>query len=324
MRFVVLCESEIFTKSRGAAMSKYVLDERILSKQLGFYIGYPIRVFSLEGLGFNQEAFLRALTPTFALCPPDEYVVKLSQVNYLKSFFPSATKWLDEFLVAYYANQSSLGSTFSLISLLTPRERQEFERIDVTFRRHRSMAKFVLRLVSGVWHIERVDAGSLSQKVDGDDPRSLKRSFVETSRFVSDHGAFKHLLRILADMVREIHPSASLLEIGFHQMVVYADALGEANNAPEGIHQDGADYIVSALVMERAGITGGESIVYGPDRKTEYLRYTLQPGEGIFQADNLTSPLWHAVTPIQEDPAVPPAYGNRSIFGFDMTILEGK
>jgi len=88
---------------------------------------------------------------------------------------------------------------------------------------------------------------------------------------------------------------------------------------PEGIHQDGADYIISGLVMEREGIVGGESTVYGPDRSTPYLRTVLQPGQGLFQAD-AGSPLWHGVSPIRVDPDSDQPEGHRSIFGFDIHV----
>jgi hypothetical protein len=92
-----------------------------------------------------------------------------------------------------------------------------------------------------------------------------------------------------------------------------------ATNSPEGIHQDGADYIVSALVMERAGVTGGESRVYDSDKKTVLLRHTLLPGEGLFQVD-AGSPLWHDVTPVV---AQGDGMGVRSLFGLDIRVQSG-
>lgn len=132
------------------------------------------------------------------------------------------------------------------------------------------------------------------------------------------------LLVRLAEMVHEVRPRALEIEMVLHQMYIFADVLGTATNAPEGRHQDGAEYIVSALVMERVGVLGGESIVYlrdAAEQDVECLRHTLQIGEGLFQADKNT-PLWHDVTPIREDPNVPPAYGSRGIFGFDINVVR--
>jgi len=129
-------------------------------------------------------------------------------------------------------------------------------------------------------------------------------------------------MRAVATIVKEVRPEATKLGMTLHPVCIYADILGEGNNSPEGTHQDGADYIVSALVVERVGILGGESVVFLREggSETECLRFTLQPGQGLFQADRGT-PLWHVVTPIREDPNMPPGYGSRSILGFDINVL---
>ena len=45
-----------------------------------------------------------------------------------------------------------------------------------------------------------------------------------------------------------------------------------ATNAPEGIHQDGADYIVSALVLERKNIKGGKALYTVKTKKPVLLK----------------------------------------------------
>jgi hypothetical protein len=145
------------------------------------------------------------------------------------------------------------------------------------------------------------------------------------------HTGFQQLLGCLALTVRRVEEECAAARIMFHQMrtVVRPGSPtvvppGEPTQVvPEGIHQDGAQYIISALVVEREGVTGGESIVYGPDKRTPYLASVLQLGEGIFQADT-GSPLWHYVTPISFDPSSGHAEGKRSIFGFDVHVTPGR
>ena len=84
----------------------------------------------------------------------------------------------------------------------------------------------------------------------------------------------------------------------------------ETSNSPEGLHQDGFPFIVSALVVERENIYGGESEIYAGDKKTLILKTALQPGFGLLQPD-LGSDLWHLVTPIL-------GAGYRSSIGFDI------
>ena len=57
------------------------------------------------------------------------------------------------------------------------------------------------------------------------------------------------------------------VDMNVHQSFVQAFPEKAGSNAPEGIHQDGSDYIVSALVVDRGNIVGEISKIYGPDKK---------------------------------------------------------
>lgn len=295
----------------------YVVDEDALTLKQGKQIP-PLRVFNLESFGIASTSFLEFMRPAFSLLHLDPYDAKRNKVAFLKKLFPTQGERLDRFLADYYAKRCDLDAIADLIAHLTPDDRHEFDRIGLTGRRKRSIARFIFQREKDAWTIERKPASEFRQNVGKGDVRALVRKFAETSEFVTEYPPLLHLMRSLADMVREIEPDVERLEMNLHMMFIFADLMSKGENAPEGIHQDGADYIVSALVIERAGIIGGESIVYDTDKKTEFLRRTLAEGEGIFQSDHL---LWHYVTPIEEDPAVPPAYGHRSILGFDMKIL---
>ena len=69
-------------------------------------------------------------------------------------------------------------------------------------------------------------------------------------------------------------------------------------NSPEGIHQDGMDFIVPALIIDRVNIQGGQSLVYDargvPLRENGYpdfieqspnSRVLLPPGHGMLHPD---------------------------------------
>lgn len=298
----------------------YLLEEEELAAQLG-YSTPPLRVFDLETFGINREAFLRDIAPTFSVLHLDPYDAKRTKVELLKRCCPEEAGRLDGFLIDYFADRKDLAAVYDLIARLDPVERNELDRIGMIGRRKRSVAAFVMQYGrTKKWTMQRHKAERYQQKVAPEDPRALVRIFHEMEELVTEHPLMRHLMCSLAEVVHELRPEAHTLLMHAHQMFVFADASGSGSNAPEGIHQDGADYIVSALVIERAGIVGGESIVYGPDKKTEYLRRTLLEGEGIFQAD-AGSPLWHTVTLIREDPTTPPDYGHRSILGFDMDVL---
>ena len=89
-------------------------------------------------------------------------------------------------------------------------------------------------------------------------------------------------------------------EIEIHQMRVLAQGDGRAQVSPEGIHQDGYDYI-AMVGINRYNIFGGELLAYemGPKgvghKNTPFLTYTLDEGEMILLDDRK---LWHDANPI--------------------------
>lgn len=128
------------------------------------------------------------------------------------------------------------------------------------------------------------------------------------------------MLRFVAGIAETIHlhGGATQLEMALHQMLTLAEGNAAAEPAPEGLHQDGADYIVSALVVRRRGVHGGVSRVQRGTVGPVLLEHELQEGEGVFQPD-AGSPLWHEVTPIRA--SVPGMTGQRMILGIDAHVL---
>ena len=299
----------------------FEIDEDRLGAELGRAVP-PLRVFNLRSLGINQERFLRDMSIAFCGLHLDPYDGKRGKVKFLEEHFPNEGKRLRNFLAGYYADTTDLRELSDLLGRLTSEDRNEFDRIGMTGRRKRAIARFMLanRGPTTPWNIVRVPAGPFTQQVG--DARALVRTFHEAGREIASHPDVERIIFALAEMVQELQSEAHFLQIQIHPMFVFADLMNSGDNSPEGIHQDGEDYIVSALVIERAGITegSGESTVYALDKETVLLRRVLQPGEGIFQADR--NKLWHYVTPVREDPRVAPDFGHRSILGFDIRILN--
>jgi hypothetical protein len=173
--------------------------------------------------------------------------------------------------------------------------------------------------------VRRTRIEGFAQDVEEEDSRSLVRVFDETSVKVVEDIGFQRLLVAVAEMVEDAEADFDLapeeMELTFHQMSLLARSNEEVSNAPEGRHKDGADYIVSALVVERSNITGGVSVVTSDDPQRVLLEYTLRPGEGLFQAD-VNSTLWHDVTPARLLDAESSEVGVRNIFGFDIVVTR--
>jgi len=184
--------------------------------------------------------------------------------------------------------------------------------------RRRAIASFMAEMTrDNGWRIARQPSSIFRMNVA--DRRSSGRTFHEMSDAVIRDADFQKLLGGIAQMTRCVRPDVRRLKITAHQISIVARSDAPASNSPEGIHQDGADFIVSALVVARKNIGGGVSNIYGPDRATRYLSVMLKPGQGIFQAD-AGSQLWHDVTPIKVAQSLNVSTGVRNIFGFDIVV----
>lgn len=126
---------------------------------------------------------------------------------------------------------------------------------------------------------------------------------------------FADLITNLTELVCVREPLMKRCNISVHQVRLISYPECNSDNAPEGMHQDGVDYIVSALVLNKHNIQDDESIIYDQD-KQEIFRKSLAEGEFIFQEDRN---LWHDITPIKAKEGY---LGYRDILGFDFKLLE--
>lgn len=105
------------------------------------------------------------------------------------------------------------------------------------------------------------------------------------------------------------------LEIHLHQVRQICYPYVDSHNSPEGIHKDGSDFIISAYIINRSNIIGGESMIYDNDKNVIY-KNILYTDNGIFQDDKK---LYHYVTPIK---SVNNYIGYRDILGIDIDIIS--
>ena len=126
-----------------------------------------------------------------------------------------------------------------------------------------------------------------------------------------------NFLKMSSNLVNMNHPFKKI-SVDVHQVrqVCYPNI--NSHNSAEGIHQDGADYIISACVLNRYNIDGGISSIY--DSNIKLLdTILLKENDFIFQDDKN---LYHYVTPIKytESDSIL-SQGNRDIIGIDIKIL---
>jgi hypothetical protein len=100
-------------------------------------------------------------------------------------------------------------------------------------------------------------------------------------------------------------------EVRIHQIRIVASPEEPGLPAPEGIHQDGTDYLTLHLVR-RHNIVGGESTIYDLERKP-IQRYTLRKAlDSLILEDPR---VMHDVTPVF--PADGCTLGSRDVLGVD-------
>jgi len=209
---------------------------------------------------------------------------------------------------------------FSLQSLQLPVVNKDFLLsyhnlpIDLTNKngfpiRTRRYANYNIKKKDNVFNIFYTGKDRFTQNVN--DSRKEERVFpLIEEKFINDDFLLRFMVQCCSlDQLK----GKKNFDISVHQVRQICYPGVESHNSPEGIHKDGADYIVSALVMNKYNIDGGESVVYDHE-KNQIYNTVLKQGEGIFQDDKR---LWHYVTPITTNNNY---IGIRDILGLDITL----
>ncbi|QLE55364.1 2OG-Fe dioxygenase family protein [Nostoc sp. TCL26-01] len=131
----------------------------------------------------------------------------------------------------------------------------------------------------------------------------VKREFAELDHALIELESFKHLILAFSDSCK-LHPEA---EIGVHQIRTICAVDNFGNPAPEGIHQDGTDFI-GIYSVARENIQGGETHLYTAKKEKPVFSKILYPGELILVNDH---DFFHFTTPIKPQVA---AQGIRDVF----------
>lgn len=177
--------------------------------------------------------------------------------------------------------------------------------------RYRRYASFRVDLNEDIINIEQLHKNNFSQNVG--DFRSDIRYFQPIREDIIKNQLIDLFVPPLS-LTHYFNPSSSKYQLDVHQVRLLSFNNQPSDNAPEGIHQDGADYIISALVMNKHNIQNDTSIIYDENKK-EIYRTNLNIGDFIFQDD---TNLWHDIKPIN---AAINYNGYRDIIGFDIKIL---
>lgn len=131
----------------------------------------------------------------------------------------------------------------------------------------------------------------------------LKREFAELDDALIELDIFKNLVLAFSDSCK-LHPEA---EIGVHQIRTICSPDNLGNPAPEGIHQDGTDFI-AIFSVDRDNIQGGETHLYTAKKEKPVFSKILNPGELLLVNDH---DFFHFTTPIKP---LTNSQGTRDVF----------
>ena len=146
-----------------------------------------------------------------------------------------------------------------------------------------------------------------SQNVDDD--RQIPRKFECIDKNIRNMSFFREFLKHSVYLtINNSDFIPNKLELSVHQVRQICYPYIDSHNSPEGIHKDGSDFLITAYVINRSNIIGGESMIYDNNKKLIHKKI-LHSGDGIFQDDKN---LYHYVTPIQ---SVDNHIGFRDILG---------
>jgi hypothetical protein len=126
-------------------------------------------------------AICARLSPSCIWIP---YDAKRAKVELLKKRFPQHADRLNGFLGNYYANKEDLAAVYDLLQGIDDVDRNELDRIGMTGRRKRAVARFNMSRRRQKWNFERVAGEQFRQNVAPGDPRALVRVFHEMETLV--------------------------------------------------------------------------------------------------------------------------------------------
>lgn len=269
----------------------------------------PVHVFRLAELGIDCDQFVREVRPSFDRLEWDRYDPMKAQLAFLTGLDDPIAS--DARKVQEHPGPDRLALHDAFISRL-PAELKATVDTMLPFRR-RAMRKFRLeRIANGEWSAECSADATFVQPVSDYRKQTRVFSLIETD--IANNAGVLMMMSCAAETAYASDPDVKAFDAVLHQVAVVARPGMIGFPAPEGVHQDGAPFIVSALVVERQAVAGGVSKIYNGRGTAPVVEIQLKAGEGIFQADAGTD-LWHEITPIELERE---GVGHRMTFGIDL------
>lgn len=132
---------------------------------------------------------------------------------------------------------------------------------------------------------------------------NIQREYDEIEDSLIAHHAFRTLL----DTYTAFFGTTAAMVLGVHQIRIRCAGDHTGEPAPEGIHQDGFDWI-GIFCLARQGVEGGLTQLFDDPHQPPVFSKALRPGDAVFVNDRRT---WHYTTPVAPSG---PGEGHRDVF----------
>ncbi len=120
----------------------------------------------------------------------------------------------------------------------------------------------------------------------------IYRDFEPFQKKTIESPVLKTLIQCVADQIS--FNQEKKWRVQAHQFRIVASADEAGNPTPEGIHRDGADFIL-IMVLERNNITGGVNHIYDEDQRLVFGSVLTEQGDAVLLNDRM---VWHGVSEV--------------------------
>ncbi|WP_096015735.1 MULTISPECIES: 2OG-Fe dioxygenase family protein [Campylobacter] len=272
-------------------------------------IAFPITIVDCIDIGLDLGKIQNKLQSYYDEYEDDLYLLHKNKIDYISKFMKINNDEIYKNINFDFSSINLDSSILKTISLFKS-------------NRKRLISKYIIDIKNENFKIERIPANNFLQSLafiadEKFDYRKSERKFKELPDNLFDCD-LRAMLKFTSFKIGR-YIKKSKFAITVHHTFIFCENGRKSTNSPEGIHQDGMDFIMSAFVIDRQNINGAKSIIYKNDKKTKIFETILKNGQGIIQPD-LNSGLWHEVTEISQININEVGY--RSSIGFDIEVLE--
>jgi hypothetical protein len=120
------------------------------------------------------------------------------------------------------------------------------------------------------------------------------------------------LLRLCHDAFAPLTPAVKSWHAEVHQFRIESEAGAAGNPTPEGMHRDGVDYVLVAMI-DRVNIASGTTLLADADKRPIGSFTLVSPGDSVFLDDHR---VYHGVTPVTAVDPLKPAYRDVLVITF--------